>query len=133
MGGDPITVLGADCAMRIPRPPPKAPKQSPEFREWLMECVMHADGSHPLRSGASDTTLGAEIDGRYWETKTDMAITAVHLVYMKRHFGDRLRLIGDTLPNALMDKPESFLERLPNIVHRDGDKLRTIKYTPPDM
>jgi hypothetical protein len=33
---------------------------------------------------------------------------------------DRLRLVGDTLPNALKGKPASFLSRLPTMVDGDG-------------
>ena len=71
---------------------------------------MHADGGHALASGATAVTLGALIDGRHWETKPDMVITAQWLVRMKRALGDRLTLVGDTLPNALMDKDPVFLE-----------------------
>lgn len=130
MGADPITVLGADCALRVKRPPPHdAIYGSPEHKAWLHDCVMHADGSDALRSGASMTTVGAEIDGRWWETKVDMAITASHLVMMQRYYDDRVRLIGDTLPNALMGKPDEFLKRLPNMEDSYGE---LVPYTPPD-
>lgn len=130
MGADPITVLGADCALRIKRPPPHDMAfGTKEHYGWLNECTMHADGSGPLRSGATPTTVGAEIDGRWWETKVDMAISAIHLVQMQRHYDDRVRLIGDTLPNALMDKDDDFLARLPNMEDGYGT---LVAYTPPE-
>jgi hypothetical protein len=101
---------------------------SPEHMAWLRTCEMHADGSDPLRSGATATTLGAEIDGVYWETKPDMAISAKFLVQMAKFYGDRLNLVGDTLPNALMDKPDEFLERLPGIRSPSGEEA---VFTPP--
>lgn len=124
MGFARITVLGADCAIRVKRPRPEnVAFDGPEHRAWLEEAVMHADGGNALASGATAVTLGAEIDGRHWETKPDMAITANWLVHMKRKLGDRLHLIGDTLPNALMDKPDEFLNRLPALVDRDGKSM----------
>jgi hypothetical protein len=132
MGAEKVSVLGADCAMRITeRPPEDAVAGSPRHVEWLRtKAVMHADGSDPLRSGATSTTLGAEIDGVWWETKPDMAITAKFLVQMKEHFGDRLVLVGDTLPNALVGKPQEFLDRLPAI--RSADGKETV-YHPPEV
>jgi hypothetical protein len=157
-----MTVLGADCAMRI-KSPPRGTLGSREHKQWLkQDVVMHADGSDPLRSGATATTMGAEIDTprnrfvrwfirrtlnvpvlnrirhlpslawglyrldllytpRWWQTKPDMAITAVFLSDMADHYGRRLRLIGDTLPNALVGKDRSYLERLPSIVDGKGN------------
>jgi hypothetical protein len=34
-----------------------------------------------------------------------------------------VQLIGDTLPNALIDKPDEFLKRLPHMTKRDGEAL----------
>jgi len=95
MGFDPIVILGADCAL--------GPNDE-----------MHADGGGPEVAGATALILEGEIDGRTWRTKTDMIVSAVDLVRMKRQFGDRLELVGDTLPNALMDKDDAFLNSLPH-------------------
>lgn len=117
MGFERITILGADCALRVHRPcPPGVVANSPEHLKWLREAtVMHADGGHALAASASAMTLSGVIDGRTWVTKPDMAVSAVHLVTQARALGDKVRCIGDTLPNAIWDKPDSFLRRLPNM------------------
>jgi hypothetical protein len=130
MGFDRITVLGADCALRVRSPKPDAEFGSLEHQRWLHEDVtMHVDGGHALASGATAVTIGGPIDGRHWETKPDMAITAYWLVQMKRKLGDRLHLVGDTLPNAIMDKDDGFLARLPAMTDSDGNPV-AIDYVP---
>lgn len=124
MGAARISVLGADCALRIPRRPPDAPANSPERLAWLRETVMHADGGDALASGATGITMGGEIDGRYWETKPDMIISAQWLVHMAKKHGRRLKLVGDTLPNALMDKDDAFMARLPKLTGPDGEPMK---------
>ena len=128
MGAAKITILGADCALRVKSRPPGAPDNSPEHLKWLREdCEMHAAGGHALASGATAVTIEGEIDGRFWVTKPDMMISAVWMVRMARHYGDRVEIIGDTLPNALMDKDEEYLDRLPALTTSDG---KPIKYAP---
>jgi hypothetical protein len=126
MGFGKITILGADCALKILKPMPEGiVANTPEHLQWLRESViMHANGDHALASGATSLTVGGIIDGRHWETKPDMMITANFLVTMKRHYGKQLEIIGDTLPNALMHKPQKFLDRLPNLFHPDGTPIR---------
>ena len=126
MGFDKITVLGADCALKVRRPCPEGVLAgTPEHRRWLMtETEMHADGGHAMASGATGVTMGGEIDGRHWETKPDMVVSAVFLVKMKEKLGERLDLVGDTLPNALVGKPEEFLSRLPTLIGQDGRPLQ---------
>lgn len=133
MGASKITILGADCALRITAPPPDAVFGSPEHKRWLEECtVMHADGGHALAGEQSPLTLGAEIDagtpdrtireghGRYWETKVDLMVSAIWLVMMKRKYPELLEIVGDTLPNALMGKSDDFLRELPNFTDEHG-------------
>lgn len=124
MGFERITVLGADCALRVRRPcPPDATPGSAAHRRWLEEeTVMHADGGHAMAAGASMMTLDGEIDGRVWTSKPDMLVSAVWLVQVAReHPG--ITFIGDTLVNALIDKPDSYLRRLPTMVGPDGKAL----------
>lgn len=125
MGAAKVTVLGADCALKVTQPQPaNVVKGSPEHLAWLREgVVMHADGGHALASGATMVTMEGEIDGRSWLTKPDMMVTATYLVGMKRAMGDALQLVGDTLPNALMDKDDAFLARLPHIPGPNGKPL----------
>lgn len=117
-----IVVLGADCALRVSKPcPPDAPPGSPAHRRWLQECtVMHADGGHAMASGASMMTMDGVIDGRTWTSKPDMLVSAVWLVKQARAYPGRIRLVGDTLPVALQDKPNDFLLRLPTMVDSTG-------------
>lgn len=125
MGFDTITILGADCALRIKNKLTKGTEPgSDEHKRWLVEdTMMHADGGNALASGATPVTLGGEIDGKWWESKPDMMISAVFLEKSRQVLGDRLRLIGDTLPNALRDKPDEFLLRLPSLTNGDGTKM----------
>jgi hypothetical protein len=120
MGFRPIYVLGADCALRVLRPRPDVPFDSDEHLRWLEDdVVMHADGSSPLRSGATKVTLHGEIDGRQWESKADLWVTAVWLVQMARAI-PYLHLVGDTLPNAMIDKPDSWLDQMPHLMGPGG-------------
>ena len=129
MGASKITLLGADSALRVSRPPPDFPAGSPEHMRWLEEDTeMHADGGNALASGATAVTVEGEIDGRFWVTKPDMMISAVYLTRMIRHFEGRIEAIGDTLPNALKDKDDEFLDALPSLTTKGGDILR---YMPP--
>jgi hypothetical protein len=64
------------------------------------------------------------IDGRWWLTKPDLMVTAVWLERWRRHLGrKKLTLIGDTLPNALQGKSDTFLDRLPAMVDEEGRAL----------
>lgn len=123
MGFEKVTVLGADCCMQVKGPSPKRRHQlgTKQHLRWLKKnTVMHADGGHALASEASPLTIEATIDGRFWMTKVDMAISAQWLVRMARASQGHIELVGDTLPNALMDKDEAFLRRLPNFQLPDG-------------
>lgn len=127
-----ITVLGADCALRATAPLPDGVAQfSPEHLEWLKtSVVMHADGGHALRSGATATTIEGEIDGRHWLTKPDMMISATFLTQMAWAYPERITLIGDTLPVALLGKDQAFLDRLPHLSDSSG---RPVRYTKTDL
>lgn len=125
MGFEHIAVLGADCALRVTRPLREGiEKGTPEHLRWLQEdVVMHADGGHALASGATPTTLTGEIDGRVWTSKPDMMISAVFLEKTRQVLGDRITLVGDTLPNAIRGKPDEFLLRLPSLADADGKPI----------
>ena len=59
--------------------------------------------------------MQATLDGRFWLTKPDMVITAQWLVKMAKASEGKIQLIGDTMPVAFYDKPESFWARMPNL------------------
>lgn len=135
MGFAKITILGADCSMRIASYPTRILEHgSPEHLRWLQEdTVMHVDGGHALASDASALTMGLIVDpdtsddtirpghGRQWATKVDLMVSAVWLVTFA-HAGI-VTLIGDTLPNALMRKDREYLQRLPSFVDANGDPI----------
>lgn len=135
MGFTEIILLGADCAIRFTTPrPPEARAGSEAHRKWLDEAtVMHADGGSALASGATATVFEGEIDGRTWLTKPDLVITAVWLERWRRRLerarlatgtGARLRIMGDTLPRALRNKDDHFLNRMPSLVDEGGNVLQ---------
>ncbi len=137
MGYDRITVYGADCALRVSAPRPDAPMGSPAYLRWLEESTqMHADGGHALASGATAVTMTGAIDGREWTSKPDLLISAVWMEKMRRNQPDRIFYVGDTLPNALREKSETFLMRLPALVDSSGNAImvpdvRAMKDGPP--
>lgn len=135
MGFDKITILGADCALRLKSKPPTGSYGTPAHLDWLKnETVMHADGGSALASNATPVTLGGEIDsgtpderirpghGRWWETKPDLMISAVWLVQMVRKIPN-VQLIGDTLPVALLGKTNAYLSMLPKMVDGSGKDI----------
>lgn len=128
MGYETITVLGADCALNVKKPKPVGVEiGSDEHIRWLKEDVqMHADGGHALASGATMLTMEGEIDGRLWTSKPDLLISAVFLAQMHKKLKGRLRLIGDTLPVALLGKSDKFLARLPGLVGTNGKRVKLV-------
>lgn len=83
---------------------------------------MHADGGSALASGASELTMDGTIDGRTWTSKPDMLVSAVCLAKVaKAH--PHITFIGDTLVNALKDKEDDFLSRMPTMVNSQGKVL----------
>ncbi len=134
MGFEKISILGADCSISFDQMPPtfklpdgkdaEYPPGSPENTKWLENHTrMHVDGSSAIRSGATAVTMISEIDGRWWLTKPDLAISAMCLVQMTHKHEDRIELVGDTFPNAIKDKPKEYLARLPNFVDNQGNIL----------
>ena len=108
MGYDRIDVFGADCALG-------------EDGAW------HMDGS----TGDKRQILTATINGRKWATFFDMAYSAGALGWQKRVLRNRLRIIGNTMPAAILadprDKrdPDRFLRPLPSFNDKDRDDWNT--------
>lgn len=70
---------------------------------------------------AGDWGLVGEFDGRRWQTKPDMLMSAAELVRHRNRLGhDRVEFLGDTLPRALQDKSEEFLNRCIEWEPREG-------------
>lgn len=91
MGYERIDLYGCDCAF------------GPDH-------VTHANGETAEQAYINPGISTGYIDGRKWETRADMLIGAVDLARRARRSGGSVRLIGDTLPNALIDKPEEYLD-----------------------
>lgn len=136
MGFARITILGADCSIAFTCPPPKPPKKEmteaeyyhwingPTHKAWLAnETQMHADGGSAIANDQSNLTMFGEVDGRPWLTKPDLIVSAVWLE-KQRQMHPEIEIIGDTLPNALRDKPDSYLRQLPTMVDAAGEPLR---------
>jgi len=88
MGYETIYVIGADCALG----------KNDSF---------HVGETTP----ETGIILRGKVNGKRWATKPDMLASACDLVRQKWDRGERLQLMGDTLPNALVDKDEAFLIR----------------------
>lgn len=122
MGYDRVYVLGADCHIRTLKPAPKVPAGHPEHLKWLDEAtVFHADGGSAVVNGQSSLTMEGEIDGRTYLTKPDLAVSATWLELQRRASGGTVEVIGDTLSNALRDKDEAYLRRMPSVTNADGN------------
>ena len=85
----------------------------------------HDYAEHKVNICACGHVEARHAAGRWWESKPDMMISAVFLVKMQEYYGaERLRLIGDTLPNALAGKSDEFLDTLPAMLDGDGNQIR---------
>ncbi len=93
MGFGRIVVAGADCAFG----------KGDEF---------HAQGD---KVPHYKNILEGVIDGRTWRTTPDMLYSAVDMVKQTHRLDEeskgRVKLIGDTLPKALLKKSDDFLDR----------------------
>ncbi len=133
MGFERITVLGADCCLRVPpgHPPRSsvtAAAGSAEYMNWLAGTIMHVNGENPIDGGCPPLTLSGVIDGREWVGQADLWITMQWLVRMAKASNGKIRVIGDGLATAMMDKPTAFLDRLPMQVWDSTGKIVKIPF-----
>lgn len=105
MGYDAILVHGADCACAPADPMP--PMDSTAYDAWLAELVVYAK-ARPWPFGRTIMAEGL-VDGRTWVTRPDMVISALHLADLAERY-PQVRLMGDTLPAALLRDPEARAE-----------------------
>lgn len=101
MGYGRVTIFGADCAF------------GPQY-------TLHADGTRVWRNQPGHIMKG-DIDGRTWITHPDLALSAIDLVEQLRKYPRRIRIVGDTLPNALRMKDQDFLDTAIARVGRSTD------------
>lgn len=104
MGFRRIDVYGADCSFR--------------------DGVAHANGESIEQAFGHTSVMEGEVGGRVWQTRPDMLMCAVDLVRLTRAYPDRIRLMGDTLPVALMGYDDAFLDQVIRRV-APGEQLNT--------
>lgn len=74
--------------------------------------VAHVNGESAEDAYTTPMVMTGEIDGRQWRTRADMLMAAVDLVRRVQNTPGYVRLIGDTLPAALLDKDSEYLDRV---------------------
>lgn len=72
--------------------------------------VVHANGDDYRTAYGNPTLLEAEIDGKRWTTRPDMLMDAVDIVRLAREKNGLIRFQDGTLPAALFNKDEAFLD-----------------------
>lgn len=121
-----IVILGADCAMAQDSSLPDMPKPSDgkeAYTAWLERLEMYPKATFQPYTDPWNATdrrpdtnmIEAQIGGRRWHTTVDMMFSAVELAKTKKLFGDKLVLVGDTLPAWLAQFPDEFYAQLPQL------------------
>lgn len=72
--------------------------------------TVHANGENYREAYGNPLLLTAEIDGVRWITRPDMLMDAVDLVRYARQQNGLIRFQAGTLPAALWDKDDAFLD-----------------------
>lgn len=142
MGFKQITVFGADCAV-APDRDPMPPTDDPGYVPWLKSLKLYPDGradptqSTPAKYGDNAVMCEGLILGRRWHTRPDMLVSAKHLVDLVGLYPDRLTLMGDTLPNAILGLPPAergaYLKTIPTLTGKGsvaGFRLTTREKQP---
>jgi hypothetical protein len=94
MGFRRIDVYGADCS-------------------FGMDGIVHANGENLDEAyGEMTVILEGEVGGRKWRARPDMLMSAVDLVRKTREAEGRVRLMGDTLPVALLGFDDDYLDEV---------------------
>lgn len=92
MGFRRIDVYGADCA--------------------FTDGIAHANGETIEDAFGHTSVMEGVVDGRTWHTRPDMLMCAVDLVRLARKYPGRIRLMGDTLPVALLGFEDAYLDQV---------------------
>lgn len=111
-----IYVVGADSAAAPDVAAPMPLMNTPAYDAWLQTVPLYANGRTAYECyGPNAVLTEGLILGRRWVTRTDMLISAQHLVDVVKNWGERIVLVGDTLPNALLGMPKDYLDQLPKL------------------
>jgi len=107
-----IVLVGADCCFDLSNDPMPA-EDDGALTDWKSRQGMYVDG-RSLLAAYGDRVVPIEgiIAGRRVATRPDMLLSAAELVVLKRKLGRRLEIVGDTLPNWLLNLPESDWQHL---------------------
>jgi hypothetical protein len=97
MGFKRVDIYGCDCALGD-------------------DDVAHANGEHVNDAYRNPLIMQGTISGREWKTRPDMLIGAIDLVRRVRKSEGRIRLVGDTLPVALIGEPDDFLDQVARVI-----------------
>lgn len=114
LGFKEIRVYGADCAAKADSKPMALKSDVSAYRAWLEQLQLYADGRTAILNGEDAIMVEGIVDDRRWHTRADMVVSARHLVDMARRF-PAITLVGDTLPNAIIDKDDEFFKQMPNL------------------
>lgn len=93
MGFHRVDVYGADCA-------------------FGPDDIVHANGASATEAYGAPVIMEGEIDGKVWRSRPDMLMGAVELARRARNSQGLLRLQAGTLPAALLDKDELYLDEV---------------------
>ncbi len=84
--------------------------------------VAHANGESAEAAYTTPMVMTGVIDGREWRTRADMLMAAVDLVRRIQGSPDfDVRLVGDTLPAALLHKDTRFLDQVCRVLEPGED------------
>jgi hypothetical protein len=128
MGFSKIMVHGADHAAK-PTGVPMPAWRSEGWIPFLQQCQLYADGrtafdafgeNVTLVQNDMETVLGCSETTQRWITRPDMVISAQHMAQMARDHSDRITLVGNTLPNAMLDKPAEWFATFPHLNTTQG-------------
>lgn len=111
-----ILVYGSDCAAAVDGPPMPNAADLDAYADWMKQVVVYADGRTAFDvygpQGVMIEACGPDLGWHRWHTRGDMLVTARHLTVIVNTNKARVQLVGDILPNALMDwTPEMWLDR----------------------
>lgn len=151
MGFKTIRVFGADCSAKPVDATTRAEMPTPHgdaYTPWLDTVQLYASGRTPREAygdkammveailcddKSCDCRLGHPETARvrFWHTRPDMVISALHLMHIAQQFQGRVELIGDTLPNLMQGKPASFFEAMPQLTGKGSISGFSLVTSPP--
>lgn len=136
MGFARIDLYGADHAAK-PDAPPMPAGDAAAYSAWLKQVVLYATG-RTVHAAYGDTAIMIEhyLGGHRWHTRPDMMISARHLIDLARMCDGKqvpitLRLIGDTLPNAMLQMGQEYLDTMPQLKNGSVHGFTDVAAPPP--